>query len=109
LIVKLKRLLSRRDLLVKHKKALQVSVLEQKALLDPEMLQLFQDQNRATLKLYSEQIKALEGQIKKILNEDPSMSRNNKMAQSVVGVGLIIAAYMIAIRKTDNFFSSMFG
>lgn len=101
LIVKLKKLLSRRDLLVKHKKALQVSVQEQKDLLDPEMLQLFQDQNRATLKLYSEQIKALEDQIKKILNQDPSMSRNNKMAQSVVGVGLIIAAYMIA--TTENF------
>jgi transposase len=74
LIVKLKKLLSRRDLLVKHKKALQVSVQEQKDLLDPEMLQLFQDQNRATLKLYSEQIKALEDQIRKILNQDASMN-----------------------------------
>lgn len=101
LIVKLKKLLSRRDLLVKHQKALVVSVKEQKDLLDPEMLALFQKQNQATLKLYREQIKALEDQIKKILSQDPSMDRNNKMAQSVVGVGLITAAYMIAY--TENF------
>jgi transposase len=101
LIVKLKKLLSRRDLLVKHQKALVVSVKEQKDQLDPEMLALFQKQNQATLQLYREQIKALEDQIKKILSQDPSMDRNNKMAQSVVGVGPITAAYMIAY--TENF------
>lgn len=103
LIVKLKKLLSRRDLLVKHKRSLTVSLDEHKKILDPGIFKLFEAQNDATLGLYQQHIKQLEDELQYILQQDPLCSRNYDLARSVVGVGPIIAAFLIAY--TNNFTS----
>lgn len=102
-IIKLKKLLSRRDLLVRQRQALLTSLKEQKQTLDPQILDLFQAQNDKMLELYTDQIKELEKQIQQTIDEDEDMKKNNELVQSVIGIGLINSAYMIAY--THNFSS----
>lgn len=102
-IAKLKKLLSRRDLLVRHKQALLVSLKEQKQVLDLKTLELLESQTKKMLELYALQIRELEMEIQQTINEDDEMKKNNELAQSVIGIGPIISAYMIAF--TDNFSS----
>jgi len=102
-IIKLKKLLSRRDLLVRQKQGLLVSIKEQKLTLDPKLLGFLESQNQELLAVYARQIKELEKQIQQTIDEDEEMKTNNELAQSVVGIGLVNSAYMIAY--TDNFSS----
>ncbi len=76
LIVKLKKLLSRRDLPVKHKKSLTISFAEQKKTLHPELLPLFESQTKASVQLDQDQIEQLEGEIEKTIHQDPDMKGN---------------------------------
>ena len=100
-IVKLKKLLSRRNLLVRQKHGLVVSLKEQKRSLTPQMFEFLESHNQELLEVYTRQIKELEKQIQRTIDEDPEMKTNNALAQSVVGIGLINSAYIIAY--TDNF------
>jgi len=95
LIVKLGRLLSKRELLVKQKTAIKVSFNEQKPFLEPDMLTLFQEQAEQVISLLKEQIKQLEKKIKETMQSDEEMRKNDELAQSVVGIGPIQAAFII--------------
>lgn len=106
LVNKLKQLLTRRDLLVKHRRSLLVALSEQKHVLDPEIHALFQSQTEVSVELYGTQIKQLEEQIKETMKKDHSMKTNNELAQSVVGVGLILSAYLIAFTENYTRFSN---
>ncbi len=101
LIVKLKKLLSRRDLLVKHKRSLTVSFNEQKKNLDRELLPLFKSQTDASVDLHQQQIDQLEALIRKTIDQDPDMRKNYGLILTVVGIGPITAAYLLAY--THNF------
>ena len=100
-IVILKKLLSRRALLVRQKKALQVSLGEQVQNLDPLLQKTFKQQNEELLNTYSQQIKAIEQLLKQTIEQDDDMNNNNQLIQSVVGIGPITAAYLLAF--TENF------
>ncbi len=97
----LKKLLSRRNLLVRQKQSLSVSLKEQKEVLDPELFKIMNDQNNQLLEMYTEQIKELKQMIEDTMADDEEMKTNYELAKSVVGVGPVISAYMIAI--TENF------
>jgi len=101
IITALKKLLSRRYLLVRQRTALINSLSEQKKLLDQDLLELFENQNIELILIYSSQIKEIERRIKALMRENEPMNRNNQLAQSVVGIGPITGAYIIAF--TDNF------
>ena len=96
LIVKLKKLLSRRDLLVKQKKALDVSLKEQKQILDTDLLESLEKGNEILIKEYKKQIKEVEALMEQLIGEDPEAKENHVLAQSVVGVGPITSATFIA-------------
>jgi transposase len=100
-IIKLKKLLSRRELLIKQKQAIIVSLKEQKLVLGSELNKLFSAQNEQLIRLYSSQIKELEEQIQSTIHQDDEMKNNDGLARSVVGIGPIISAYMIAL--TENY------
>ena len=101
LIVKLKKLLSRRELLVKQKVALQVSVKEGATMLDPLLHDFLDRQNRLLLALYADQIKEIESEIKGCIKAEEELRKNSDLIQSVKGIGPIIGAYLIAF--TGNF------
>ena len=101
LIINLKIVLSRRDLLVKHRTALKVSLKEQKACMDKNLYQKLNEQNEGLIKYYDEQIKELEDKIQKIIQSDPVIAKNNKLLQTIIGIGSITSAYLIS--TTNNF------
>ena len=98
---KIKKLLSRRDLLVKHRTALHVSLKEQKGVMEDELLKSLMEANDILIRTYNEQIKELEKSIKTIIESDEELERNDNLVQSVVGVGHITSAYILSI--TNNF------
>ena len=100
-LVKLKKLLARRDLLVRQKQSMSVSLKDQKETLDPTLLELFESQNQELMTMFQDQIKRVETEIEKVIKEDPEMRKNDELAQSVVGIGQVTSAYMIA--TTNNF------
>jgi len=103
LIIGLKDLLSRRDFLVKQRAANEVSVSEKLIVLRPAKKELFIRQKDELNEIFSAQIKEIEIEIKELMKQDSSMEKNNKLAQSVIGIGPVTSAYMIA--STENFTS----
>lgn len=101
LIVRLKKLLSRRDFLVRHKQSLGVTLKDQKEAMDPDLYDVFVSGNTILIQEYSAQIKEIEALIDKLIQEDDQMETNHTLAKSVVGIGNITASYMIAF--TENF------
>ena len=74
-ITKLKKLLSRRELLVKQKHALEVSLKEQARQLWPELLKVFQQHNEQLLHHYQTQIKMLEKLIEQVIGEQDELKK----------------------------------
>ena len=101
LIIKLKTVLSRRELLVKQRAALQVSLKEQKTSMDHDLYEELERANKEMLDYYGKQVKELEDKMEEIIGEDPVMAKNHKLLQSIIGIARIISAYLIA--TTHNF------
>ena len=77
LIINLQKLLRRRELLIKQKVALEVSLTEQKIVMAPTLLALFNEQNESLLGLYQAQLKQIEEAIKEVINEDEQTKQNS--------------------------------
>jgi transposase len=105
LIKKLKRLLSRRDLLVRHKTALGVSVSETSQYDEPDIAELFSSQNETLIATMSKQIEEIEAEIKKLIKSDDDLFRNDQLVQSVIGIGPVISAYILAFTGNFTLFS----
>jgi len=101
LIVKLKKLLSRRDFLVRHKQSLEVTLKDQQTVIDPSLYDLLESRNNTLIEEYSRQIKEIEELIQNLMKQDEEVKTNYDLAQSVVGIGKTTAAYLIAV--TENF------
>jgi len=101
LILKLRKLLSQRDLLVRQKQSLTISLKEQKDFMDSNLYNDLEPGNTRLLNEYDIQIKALEDVIQSLIHSDPETSENDKLARSVIGIGQITSAYILAI--TQNY------
>lgn len=100
-IALMKKLLSRRNFLVRQRTARQTSLKEQKAEFPLALFETLSAQDAAAIKQLSEEIQFIENEIKKLVASNEKMQKNNRLAQSVCGVGPIIAWYMLAY--TNNF------
>lgn len=100
-VSKLKTLLSRRDLLVKHRAVLKSSLKESKVGMDAELYEELDMQNKAMLSIYDNQIKELENKIEVVINSDSNAAKNNRLLQSIVGIANVTSAYLIS--TTNNF------
>lgn len=105
LIKKLKTLLSQRELLIKHKVAVDVSLKEQKKILDPDLLKMLEDGNNAIIDRYIKQIDKIGQLIEELISEDQQAKLNHELAQSVIGVGPIISAYILTYTHNYTCFS----
>lgn len=100
-ISKLRKLLSQRDNCVRHKQALEVSVSEQKEFIDPDLFNELEQGISRIIHEYKRQIKTLDIGIQALINSDPKTAENDKLARTVIGVGPVTSAYIIAI--TQNY------
>jgi len=100
-ITKLKKFLSRRDFLVRQRSALKVSLKEQKGFIDSELYNELKDDNDLLIAEYDRQIKELESKIDTTVLQDKAIAKSYKLIRSVIGIGRITGAYLIA--TTNNF------
>lgn len=101
---RLRKLLSRRSFLVSKKKAAVNSLTNQKSDLDPDMYALFQQQNEKLLELYAQQITEIEKCIEETVRQNKEIQRNDKLGRSVIGIGPIISASIIAFSSNYDRF-----
>jgi len=101
IVIQLKQLLSRRDFLIRKKQSCEISIKEKIQLLDPDILSLMESHNQELLRIFQRQIIEIEERIKDLIAQDSSVKTNYQLTQSVIGIGPIIAAYLVAY--TDNF------
>lgn len=101
LIFSIKCCLSRRNLLLKHRQALTVSVKEQRLIMHQKEWEKLQADNQELITLYNRQITTLETEIKQLIKSQKNIHTNYKLLLSITGIGPIISAVMIV--ATDNF------
>lgn len=105
-LVELKLLLTHRNRLIKQKSRLSCVLLELKgveSLLDVSFIIASQ---KAQLKAIKEQIKQANARIKLLFKEEGQLREQYKLLNSVPGVGLLIAAHMLAYSEGFTKFSS---
>ena len=105
-INKLKTLLSRRDLFLRQKLSLEKSLKEKEQVTDPDFYQEMCVDNEKLIKKYLELIKKIEHQVKELIQNDEQMQTNDKLARSIVGIGPIISAFLIATTHNYERFSN---
>lgn len=101
LIVNLKKLLSRRDLLVRKKQSLTNSLKDQKKTMDIKFYTLFSSQNKRLIKYFNCAICEIDQLIEQVITADEQTNKNYEVLLSIKGIGPVIAAYLIAF--THNF------
>jgi transposase len=101
MIIRLKKLLGRRDFLVRQRQSLKVSLKEQKGFIDDSIYERLSTGNKVIIEAYNNEISSLEVAIQDLIHNDSEMSINDKLARSVVGIGAITSAYIIAV--TNNY------
>lgn len=98
---KIKKLLSRRDFLVRQKRAAVNTLKDQQTEFDQQTYQKLKIRNEQLLEIYNEQIREVEGMIRSIINEDQALRQNDALAQSVIGIGPVTSAALLAF--TNNY------
>lgn len=101
LILKLRKFLARRDFLVRQRQALKVSLKEQKGFIDEQIFEELSIGNDLIIMAYDKEIKRIEESIQTLIASDSNLTLNDSLARSVVGIGSITSAYMIAV--TENY------
>jgi len=101
LIIKLKAYISRRDLLIKTKTAHINSVKQIHLTQDQTTTDYFLAANDKLLAEIMKQIKDLDDTINEILASQNQVKKNNELIRSVIGIGPVLAAKLIA--TTNNF------
>lgn len=101
IIEKLLKLLHRRDFLVSKRQAIKTSVKEQKGFIDDDLFNELDASNQEIILVFNKQIKKLEQSIKELVDSNEEIKCNDQLARSVIGIGPITSAYMIA--TTNNF------
>lgn len=103
-IQKLHALLSMRDRFVKAKNQLEVPVKESGQFIEKSIRQLVTAQSKGVVQAIAKGIKKVEAEISALIKNDFQLTAQVKIATSVTGVGVIIAAYMIV---TTNEFQNI--
>lgn len=105
-ISRLKKLLSKRTYLVKKRAAAKTNLKSHLADLDHCLISLFQEQHDVLINVYTQQIKYLEALIEQSLKESKELNKNHQLAQSVIGIGPITSASIIAVTHNYEFFQN---
>lgn len=103
---KLKALVSFRKRLIKQKVALQASSKEIAAFSDKKTSGFIKTESNKLIKNYTQKIEKTEEEIQKLMTEDITLSEAYKLTTSVVGIGPVIAAYIIARTNCYSSFSN---
>lgn len=102
-LLELKMLLSYRERLQKQRNGLLVAAKETYQFFENQTTRFILEDSQEVIAHYDQKLRNVEAEIKRLIQEDEDLNRNYGMATSVIGVGLIIVAYMLV--QTNNFSS----
>ena len=105
-ITRLRKLVNYRDLLIRKKTSLKLSLSEQKKTMDEQLYAQLMEGNKAIVKHFNQEIKRVEQLMQATIDEQKETKRNDQLARSVMGVGPIISAFMIAYSNNYTCFKS---
>ncbi|MDO1451739.1 IS110 family transposase [Rhodocytophaga aerolata] len=105
-LMELKLLLTHRNRLLKQKNRLSCALYELKGVESLLDVSFIIAAHKAQIKAIKEQIKQANTQIKGFFKEDKQLAEQYKLLSSVPGVGLLIAAHMLAYSEGFTKFSS---
>lgn len=97
IILKLKRLLSYRERLVKEKAAFKGRINEYKTFLNKEENTVLFDSHLKMIKQFDEEINQIEKEISRLIKKDKELARQFELINSIKGVGPQTAAVMIVL------------
>lgn len=105
-LVELKLLLTHRNRLLKQKNRLPCALLELKGVASLIDVAFIIASQKAQIKAIKEQIKEANPQIKALFKEDQQLSEQYQLLSTIPGVGLLIAAHVLAYSEGFTKFSS---
>jgi len=105
-LVKLKFLLSHRNLLVKTRKSFYVALTEPRSFVDNKLISDINRHNKQLVVNLDAKIKQTEKQIAEIIQSDEQMKKVYNLLISVPGIGQHIAAYLIVYTRCFTVFES---
>jgi transposase len=105
-LVELKLLLTHRNRLLKQKNRLSCVLYELKGVASLLEVSFIIASHTAQIKAIKEQIKQANAQIKLLFTEDKQLAEQYKLLSSVPGIGLLIAAHVLAYSEGFTKFSS---
>lgn len=106
LILKLKTMNSRRDFLIKQKTALVLSLKEQKGHIEAALYKQLNKDNDTLIKAFSDQIKTINTSIQELIDSDEETKINDDLARSVIGIGPVTSAQIIAVTENYTLFKN---
>lgn len=104
-LLRLKALFAQRERLVDIHRQLQLGLQSLKGY-DEELVRDIKKQNETLLKNLTAQIKGIDKSLKECLKEDAALQRKAKHMQSIPGVGLQTAVYVLIVSKGMQSFDS---
>lgn len=105
-VLKLQKLLSLRERMVKQKGGYKATLKEYKAMLKRKDNELLFYSQESIIRQLSKQIDKIENEIKTIIDEDDRMNKLHKLITSVKGIGLILAANFLALTNCFTSFDN---
>lgn len=102
----LRKILSYRDLLVRKRVSVEAALKDQKAAMGEQLYEELMELNEQVVALFNKQIKQLDASIEKIIEQQESSETNHYLAQSVIGIGPVISAYMMAYTQNYECFGN---
>jgi transposase len=106
-ILQLKDLVTARTRLISQKNSIRTYLGELKSSNDKAVQKMLEKSHAAALKGLQQSLEQIELQIKKIVQENPSIKKNYDLLKSVPGIGPVTAVYIICC--TGNFASKVSG
>ena len=100
-IQKLKALISFRRRMLKQKVSLSISSSEIAAFSDKQTAHIIKNESKKIITRLEKQINKIDEEIVSLMENDSELAEKYKLARSVVGIGPVISAHMIA--KTNGF------
>lgn len=105
-LLKLKQLMSYREMLVTQKGKLKGQIKDYKGRLDKEAYKIIRESNQGLIKQLEKGIEKVEAQVKEIISSNAQTKLRYELIQSIPGIGKTLAAYLVSMTSDFTAFNN---
>jgi len=106
LLIKVQTLLSLRNRLVKYKQGLSIASNELQACVSSDLVKNTVHHSEQITTLMNQKIRGIMKQIKQLIFEDEQLKKQYKLLRSIIGIGEVIAAYLLVYTNGFSAFNN---